>query len=351
MLKQIAFATVIKTDTYEAQFISAKVPEAVQRDKERRARYQEEIQKREAELDAALNEGYRIVDKYEVDTSTHKEIVFILHKMPEPMAKSPEYARLVEMRRDEFYSKTSGKHHPMWRCTCADGKEFNIFQHPDPLRDTSELFFAAGYKLTMTVMRLGETFTWKDSPIPVKLEPDGNFWKPVQVFAGGEIDPPTDQQLAEESDEFDDSNFNSFGFEVTNSFETPPNHLMSNEEYEERMASDPFAGDRGEGFDPDEDAAEVDDSDLSDPDFGPFGEDNAPEPARYLGMDDDEYEAALANQPPVSLTPPYDSDPYNEGNPPASEDNALPDNRIIVEEFDPHTADTPVTGLNDDVPF
>ena len=35
----------------------------------------------------------------------------------------------------------------------------------------------------------------------------------------------------------------------------------------------------------------------------PHDFDNDPEPARYLGMDDEEYEEALKNEPPSELTP------------------------------------------------
>ncbi len=89
MIKQISIPTVFMTNQYEAQFISAGVPESVSHHEKRQKSFQAMVEQSEKDLDMALNEGFRLVTQYEVKTDRHVEMVFILHKPSQQATDDP----------------------------------------------------------------------------------------------------------------------------------------------------------------------------------------------------------------------------------------------------------------------
>lgn len=82
MIKQITMPTMIKTHSIDAQLVHAGVPEHVERHEKRVQTLRESVTAAEAELDEALNDGYKLFDKYTVETPLSVGVVFILHKPP-----------------------------------------------------------------------------------------------------------------------------------------------------------------------------------------------------------------------------------------------------------------------------
>jgi hypothetical protein len=112
-----------------------------------------------------------------------------------------EFAVITRIVRDEFYSKTSGEHRAMWRCTTNQGMTFNIFDHADPARNTYKMFFDAGYDKLLGLMAMGDYFTFSGfNCIPVRLERDGTFWKPVHVEQNAGYFPDPDESAADDDD-------------------------------------------------------------------------------------------------------------------------------------------------------
>lgn len=92
-----------------------------------------------------------------------------------------DWVRVIEVERDQFFSKTSRSYNAMWRLRTDDGRQVNLFDHADPLRDNKPLLQEAGYLTMFTNMSYGDIERWTVSPIEVELKPDGSFWKVVKV--------------------------------------------------------------------------------------------------------------------------------------------------------------------------
>jgi len=80
MIKQISIPTVFKTTGLEAQALGFGDEVAKQRHEQRRQSFGEKLAVSEGELDAALEDGYRIIAQYDVKTERFEEVVFVLFK-------------------------------------------------------------------------------------------------------------------------------------------------------------------------------------------------------------------------------------------------------------------------------
>lgn len=92
-------------------------------------------------------------------------------------------------RMERSATKNSGS--PMWRCRTSDGQTVNVFQHSDPVKDSSLLFDRAGYLEDMRSLQLGEALEWTGAPVRVEMRKKGDWWEVVQVEprpAGAEAD-------------------------------------------------------------------------------------------------------------------------------------------------------------------
>ncbi len=99
-------------------------------------------------------------------------------------AESPapiQWVHVVEVEKDQFYSKTSRSHQDMWRLRTNDGRQVNIFDHSDPLRDQKPLLQEAGYLDIFRAMDVSQVDRWDSFPIEVDLVADGAFWKVVRI--------------------------------------------------------------------------------------------------------------------------------------------------------------------------
>lgn len=92
-----------------------------------------------------------------------------------------KWVEVVEVERDQFYSKTSGGYRPMWRLKTSDGRKVNLFDHSDPLRDQSPLLKESDYDFVFRPMSNGQIDRWTASPICVDLVADGSFWKVIKI--------------------------------------------------------------------------------------------------------------------------------------------------------------------------
>lgn len=93
-----------------------------------------------------------------------------------------QWARVIEVEKDQFYSKTSRGHRDMWRLRTSDGRQVNIFDHADPLRDQKSLLKEAGYWDIFSAMDMSHVDRWDTHPIQLDIVADGAFWK-VMNFA------------------------------------------------------------------------------------------------------------------------------------------------------------------------
>lgn len=140
---------------------------------------------------------------YEQDAD---KLVEHINQTPAPAAPAPApkmtAARLVSMTRDE----TKNSRSPMWRCGTEAGFMVNVFKHDDPLKDTFQPFFEAGYDVEMLSMNYGDTLTWTRDPIDVELVQNGSFWNVVKVDkrpAGALPDEPEPEEVDLESAGYD----------------------------------------------------------------------------------------------------------------------------------------------------
>lgn len=92
-----------------------------------------------------------------------------------------EWIRVEIVERDSFYSKTSSSRRAMWRLITDDGRNVNLFDHADMLRDNKTLLRDADYLDIFVDMAEGQHDTWTVSPIEIELQPDGSFWKVKQI--------------------------------------------------------------------------------------------------------------------------------------------------------------------------
>jgi hypothetical protein len=92
--------------------------------------------------------------------------------------QADRYAHIEQMTLDSFYSKTAQAARRMWRCTTEEGYSFNIFDHVDH-RNTYTLF--RDYHMWMDDMTDGQVLDWSETPIPVYLQRNGDFYNPVKV--------------------------------------------------------------------------------------------------------------------------------------------------------------------------
>lgn len=101
--------------------------------------------------------------------------------------------KITIIERDVTNKAAVGKpQNPMWRCTCADGTKFNVFQSENPDRDTFSLFAAAGYGLDLSQMQVGERLEWFKHPIEAMIRPtpDGKWWELLSVAMRPDIAVP-----------------------------------------------------------------------------------------------------------------------------------------------------------------
>lgn len=102
----------------------------------------------------------------------------------EPRAEQPieiEWAHVIQVEADSFFSKTTNSRRSMWRLRTDDGRQANVFDHSDPLRDSKPMLKAAGYYDVFDAMIAGQTDHWVASPIEVELVSDGQWWKVKQI--------------------------------------------------------------------------------------------------------------------------------------------------------------------------
>lgn len=104
----------------------------------------------------------------------------IAEEQAEPPA-TVQWVQVNEVQRDTFYSKTSRGHRAMWRLFTTDGRQVNVFDHADPLRDQKHLLQQSDYLTGFQAMEDGQFDHWTTSPIEIDIVPDGSFWKLVQI--------------------------------------------------------------------------------------------------------------------------------------------------------------------------
>lgn len=92
-----------------------------------------------------------------------------------------QWVQVDEVRRDTFYSKTSRGHRAMWRLFTTDGRQVNVFDHADPLRDQKALLQQSDYLTGFQAMEDGQTDRWTAFPIEIDIVADGQFWKLAQI--------------------------------------------------------------------------------------------------------------------------------------------------------------------------
>lgn len=80
MIKQVSMMTTLKTNNFEAQFIANGHPDSVKRHEARMTAFRAEVQEAEQELDALLNDGYRLVTQYEIELQDYQAVVMVLHR-------------------------------------------------------------------------------------------------------------------------------------------------------------------------------------------------------------------------------------------------------------------------------
>ncbi len=97
------------------------------------------------------------------------------------LEKTHQWVHVVEVTKDQFYSKTSRSYRAMWRLLTTDGRSVNVFDHADPLRDQKSLLQGAGYLDTFESMDIAQVDRWDTFPIQVELVADGAFWKVVCI--------------------------------------------------------------------------------------------------------------------------------------------------------------------------
>lgn len=118
-----------------------------------------------------------------------------------------QWVNVIEVEAADFYSSTTRNRRAMWRLRTEDGRQVNLFDHGDPLRDNKPLLEKAGYLRIFATMDLGEIDRWTSAPIEVELAPDNSFWKVTQIkprktFAKADF---IEEEPSEEELEFTDS--------------------------------------------------------------------------------------------------------------------------------------------------
>lgn len=115
---------------------------------------------------------------------SHAQAVATRQWDQEPRVEQPigiEWARVIRVEADSFFSKTTNSRRSMWRLRTDDGRQANVFDHSDPLRDSKPMLKAAGYYDAFDAMIAGQTDRWATSPIEVELVSDGQWWKVKQI--------------------------------------------------------------------------------------------------------------------------------------------------------------------------
>jgi DNA polymerase-3 subunit epsilon len=113
----------------------------------------------------------------EINASSTAQTVDEFIQEEQPIA----WVKVESVEKGSFYSKTSRSHRDMWRMRTADGRQFNLFDHSDPLRDHKPLIQEAGYWDLFQDMDEGQEDRWTVSPIEVELQADGSFWKCIRI--------------------------------------------------------------------------------------------------------------------------------------------------------------------------
>lgn len=134
--------------------------------------------------DAANNYLSRLKDRKPVGGIQFTHSDFTKHKEEIKLEATHEITRM-----ERSATKNSGS--PMWRCRTSDGQTVNVFQHSDPVKDSSLLFDRAGYLEDMRSLQLGEALEWTGAPVRVEMRKKGDWWEVTWVEprpAGAEAD-------------------------------------------------------------------------------------------------------------------------------------------------------------------
>ncbi len=78
---------------------------------------------------------------------------------------------------------TKNSQSKMWRCVTQDGERVNVFQHTDPAKNNARLFEQAGYLADMTALENGQELIWKQFPVGVVMQKNGQWWEVTAVAA------------------------------------------------------------------------------------------------------------------------------------------------------------------------
>lgn len=120
------------------------------------------------------------VDEIIAEEGHSAEMLEVMHQALE---KNVSWVRVTEVEKDQFYSKTSRSHRNMWRLRTSDGRQVNMFDHADPLRDQKIMLLEAGYLDIFEAMDTAQVDRWDTHPIEIDVVTDGAFWKVVRVNA------------------------------------------------------------------------------------------------------------------------------------------------------------------------
>lgn len=115
-----------------------------------------------------------------------------------------DWVQVVEVEADSFFSKTTNSRRAMWRLRTSDGRQANVFDHSDPLRDSKPMLKEADYWMTFDLMVAGQVARWTNSPIEIELVSDGSWWK-VKQFKhrrNGVADPIEPDDIPGDESEF-----------------------------------------------------------------------------------------------------------------------------------------------------
>lgn len=113
-----------------------------------------------------------------------------------------QWVPVIEVEKDQFFSKSSRSHRDMWRLRTTDGRQVNLFDHSDPLRDQKQLLEESDYWELFRMMDMSQVDLWTAHPIEVELVADGSFWKVTRI--NRRPDGAAPDEAAPHDDELDD---------------------------------------------------------------------------------------------------------------------------------------------------
>lgn len=131
-------------------------------------------------LNQSLEDGYEIVDTYEISNGVTEYRYYIMFKAKETTnddAGIPiTFDNATAIEGKETFSKSHNKTFRYWTLHLLSGEIVNVFDHPDPKRNTFSIIKESGWEeFFLSVEK--DQYTTFDEDVLISMVKDGDWYK------------------------------------------------------------------------------------------------------------------------------------------------------------------------------